>query len=147
MYYTKISLTSQQYEMVTRLCPVDDQVLDRLIYLPNETPVLPNMSVFRVFDCRWMLLAVHELIRPELQYEFVVTILCRHYNNRKTIWRIHHSERVPFVCITHQDSAQSHIQYPRVFFYFRDILDAQKTQPLDYYLNTLHYKVFAVDDS
>jgi hypothetical protein len=147
MYYTKISLTSQQYEMVRRLCHTDDQVSDRHIYSPNEVPAFPNMSAFRVFNCRWKLLAVHELNHPTLRYQFVVTILCQYRNNRKIIWRIHHSQRVPFICITYLNSTQMHIQYPCVFFHFRDILDAQKTQPLDDYLSTLPYGFYSVDDS
>jgi hypothetical protein len=146
MYYTRVSLPYPQYETVLSLCHSDDQVFERYIYSPNEVPELPNMTLFRVFDCRWRLLTAHELIHPTLGYEFIVTILCHYKNNRKTVWRLHHPQRTPFVCIGHQEATRPHIQYPCVLLQFRDILDAQKTQPLNDYLNTLRYTVVPTND-
>ena len=146
MYYTRASLLFHEYETVQRLRPTDDQVSDKHVYLPNEVSIIQNVPVFRVFNGRWWLLAVHECTHPLLGYEFIVTILCQYRNNRRTIWRIHHPQRVPFVCITSQDSTRINNPSPCVLFHFRDILDRQKTQPLDDYLNTLPYEIIVPDD-
>jgi hypothetical protein len=142
-YYTSIGLSEEQLKTVERLYSKDNQVALTYAYLPEEAPRFPGRTIYRVYDCTWLLLEVHE--RSEPSYEFIVTILCSMNDGRNTVWRIHHPQWVPYICVTHVDTSDRTKPYPHVYLHFQETLDPEKTNPLNQYFDTLIIRHHSLD--